>query len=255
MNDAIQMAIDAIEKDHDVRVLYAAESGSRAWGFASPDSDYDVRFVYAHPQNWYLSVFESRDVIEQMLPGDLDVSGWDLRKALRLMSKCNLAFNEWFDSPIVYREDAAFSGDIRRLIPHFFQPARALFHYLSMASSTHADYLSGDHVRLKKLFYFLRPVLACRWIEHARTQPPTQFSQLIAASWVSDDERSWIAELEAKKAVHRESETSELPAFLRPWMQAQLDHLALVGPALAQKIDVEHALLDEILQTWAVKSH
>lgn len=253
MNDAIQQAIDAIEKDCGVRVLYAAESGSRAWGFASPDSDYDVRFVYANPENWYLSVFEQRDVIERMLPGDLDVSGWDLRKSLRLMSKCNLAFNEWFDSPIVYREDTAFTSTIRRLIPSFFQPARALFHYLSMASSTYTDHLSGDRVRLKKLFYFLRPILACRWIEHTRAQPPTGFSLLLAAPWVSDEERGWIAELAAQKVVQREGDTSELPAFLRPWMQAQLDHLALIGPGLAHKADTDLALLDEVLQTWAIR--
>jgi uncharacterized protein len=253
MNEAIQQAIDAIEQELGARVLYAAESGSRAWGFASPDSDYDVRFVYAHPQNWYLSVFEARDVIERMLPGDLDVSGWDLRKSLRLMSKCNLAFNEWFDSPIVYREDPAFSAAVRHLIPQFFQPARALFHYLSMASSTHSDYLSGDQVRLKKLFYFLRPALACRWIEHTRTQPPTEFSRLLATPWVSDEERGWIAELEARKAVQREGDTSALPPFLRPWMQDQLDHLALIGPGLACKNEADPALLDDVLRAWVVR--
>nr|WP_199043576.1 nucleotidyltransferase domain-containing protein [Dyella sp. ASV24] len=252
MNDAIQLAIDSVEKDFGVRVLYAAESGSRAWGFASPDSDYDVRFIYAHPRDWYLSVFESRDVIERMLPGDLDVSGWDLRKALRLMSKCNLAFNEWFDSPIVYREDTAFAKAIRELIPHVFQPARALFHYLSMASSTHTEYLTGEQVRLKKLFYFLRPVLACRWIEHTRTQPPTAFSRLLAQPWVSDAEREWIAELEARKAVVREGDTSEIPAFLRPWMLTELDHLNRIGPTLASKHDADHALLDRVLRDWTV---
>lgn len=251
MIHAIQTAIDAIENELGVRVLYAAESGSRAWGFASPDSDYDVRFVYAHPQDWYLSVFESRDVIERMLPGDLDVSGWDLRKSLRLMSKCNLAFNEWFDSPIVYREDAAFAAEIRALIPRYFQPARALFHYLSMASSTHADYLFGEHVRLKKVFYFLRPVLACRWIEHARTQPPTEFARLTSADWVTDEERGWIAELESQKSTMREGETFVLPPFLARWMPMQLERLSRVGPALACKHEAEHAPLDRLLRDWS----
>lgn len=252
VNQAIQEAIDAIEAEHGVRVLYAAESGSRAWGFASPDSDYDVRFVYAHPRSWYVSVFKSRDVIERMLPGDLDVSGWELRKSLRLMAKCNLAFNEWFDSPIVYRDDAAFTSTIRRLIPPFFQPARALFHYLSMATSTHAEHLSGDQVRLKKLFYFLRPVLACRWIEHTRTQPPTAFSRLLEQPWVSQEERKWIAALEARKALLRESEHAALPPFLRPWMQEQLDHLALIGPKLGAKHEADHSLLDAVLRDWAI---
>src|SRR3954463_6570073 len=99
MNGNILQALGTIERDQGVKVLLAVESGSRAWGFASPDSDYDVRFIYAHPLDWYLGVLERRDVIECMLPGDLDVSGWELRKALRLLAKCNLALNEWIGSP------------------------------------------------------------------------------------------------------------------------------------------------------------
>jgi predicted nucleotidyltransferase len=250
MDAAIQSAIDDIEREHDVRVLYAAESGSRAWGFASPDSDYDVRFVYVHATDWYLQVFEQRDVIERMLPGDLDVSGWELRKALRLMTKCNLAFNEWFDSPIVYRADDAFAEQVRRLIARHFQPTRALFHYLSMARNTHDEHLIDDTVRLKKLFYFLRPILACRWIEHARRQPPTRFAELLAAPWVSGEERSWIAELEARKALASEGDREALPAALRPWMRRQLDHFAAVGPGLASMMDVDEAALDATLQRW-----
>lgn len=250
MEAAIQSAIDDIEREYGVRVLYAAESGSRAWGFASPDSDYDVRFVYAHAPEWYLKVFEQRDVIERMLPGDLDVSGWELRKALRLMAKCNLAFNEWFDSPIVYRADEAFADHACQLIAHHFQPARALFHYLSMATTTHDEHLVDDTVRLKKLFYFLRPILACRWIEHARTQPPTRFAQLLAAPWVSAEERGWIAELEARKALASEGDREALPAALRPWMREQLDHFATIGPGLARKMDIDEAALDATLLRW-----
>lgn len=251
MHEAIQSAIVNIEHELGVRVLYAAESGSRAWGFASPDSDYDVRFVYAHPRDWYLSVFEQRDVIERMLPGDLDVSGWDLRKSLRLLSKCNLAFNEWFDSPIVYQADEAFVLEVRALIAQFFQPARALFHYLGMARSTYADHLAGDEVRLKKLFYFLRPILACRWVEHTRTQPPTAFAQLLAAPWVNDAERAWIGELEVRKAIARESESEPMPAFLRSWMLAQSDYFEQIGATLARPVEAEHALLDTTLRRWA----
>jgi predicted nucleotidyltransferase len=254
MNSAIQSAIADVERDYGIRVLYAAESGSRAWGFASPDSDYDVRFVYVHPLDWYLKVFEPRDVIERMLPGDLDVSGWELRKALRLMAKCNLAFNEWFDSPIVYRTDPVFAGHARELIARFFQPARALFHYLNMAATTHAEHLADDTVRLKKLFYFLRPILACRWIEHARTQPPTRFAQLLSAPWVSDEEREWIARLEARKVLASEGDREALPGFLRPWMSEQLAHFAAIGPGLAQKAEIDQALLDDALRRWVPAS-
>src|SRR5436190_8518118 len=101
MKARILEALASIEAGEGVRILMAVESGSRAWGFASPDSDYDVRFVYAHERDWYLSIFDKRDVIELMLPDRLDVNGWDLRKSLRLFSKCNLAMNEWIGSPIL----------------------------------------------------------------------------------------------------------------------------------------------------------
>src|SRR5262249_9363242 len=104
MREYILNELSRIEKEHDVRVLMAVESGSRAWGFASPDSAYDVPFIYVHNRDWYLSVFEGRDTIEEMLPQSLDLSGWDLRKTLRLFSNCNLALNEWLGSPIVYSE-------------------------------------------------------------------------------------------------------------------------------------------------------
>lgn len=250
MNEAIQAALDEIEREFDVRVLYAAESGSRAWGFASPDSDFDVRFVYAHKHDWYVSVFDQRDVIERMLPGDLDVSGWELRKSLRLSSRCNLAFNEWFDSPIVYRQDPSFVLDIQQVVTSCFQPARALFHYLSMARGTYADHLESEQVRIKKLFYFLRPILACRWIEHARSQPPTRFAALVAAPWVSDEERSWIADIEARKAITREGGLESVPDFLRQWMLQAMEHFQATGHQWAERSDVDHGLLDTTLRRW-----
>lgn len=137
-----------------MRVLLAVESGSRAWGFASPDSDYDVRFVHVHEPAWYLTVFESRDVIETMLPGELDVSGWDLRKSLRLFSKCNLALNEWLGSPVVYSETSEFRSELRALIPMFFNPTRATHHHRNMAKQALSNLTSENQISIKKL---LRP--------------------------------------------------------------------------------------------------
>lgn len=247
MTPAILDALTEIERVHGVRVLFAAESGSRAWGFASPDSDWDVRFIYVHPRDWYLSVFESRDVIEAMLPGDLDLSGWDLRKTLRLFAKCNLALNEWLGSPIVYRQDGAFADALRAQLPRYFQPARGLFHYLSMARGTFADHLSGERVRLKKVFYFLRPILACRWIEHARSQPPTEFARLLDAEWVTEAEREFIWELRRRKELASERDAEPLADSVRAWMIEQVAHCERVGPALAQPLDTDASALDRIL--------
>lgn len=247
MRDAIARAISDIEQKHDVRVLYAAESGSRAWGFASPDSDYDVRFIYVHLRDWYLSIGEPRDVIEAMLPGDLDLSGWDLRKALRLFLRGNSALNEWLDSPIVYAERSDLAVRMRALLPTAFKAPAAYHHYLRMAQGVHAEHLAADRVRIKKLFYVLRPLLACRWIEHAGTQPPTAFASLLAASWVSSPERAMIAELEEAKAVAGEGERIELSDAARTWLDGELQRAVAAAAALGSTANLRSETLDGLM--------
>jgi len=158
MKHQILAALAEVEQQHSVRVLLAVESGSRAWGFASQDSDYDVRFIYTHPRDWYIRVFEQRDVIEPQGEGLLDPSGWELRKALRLLSKCNLALNEWLNSPIVYREAEGFRCQLQVLIPAFFNPIAAVHHYLSMARTAFDARESGGTISAKKLFYACAPL-------------------------------------------------------------------------------------------------
>ena len=88
MRAYVAAKLGAVAAEEGVRVLYAAESGSRAWGFASPDSDHDVRFIYAHERDWYVSLWEDRDVVERGIDEKLvDLAGWDIRKALRLLLK------------------------------------------------------------------------------------------------------------------------------------------------------------------------
>lgn len=166
-----------IERRHDVRVLFACESGSRGWGFASPDSDYDVRFVYVHRPVWYLSVEPQRDVIEVPISDELDVGGWELRKALQLMHRSNPTLLEWLASPIVYREDPDAARRMRTLAPTFFG-AQGRWHYLSMAAKNFRGYLQGETVRLKKYLYVLRPLLAAQWIDAGRGMPPMRFADL-----------------------------------------------------------------------------
>jgi len=199
MRDEILAALRLIEAEAHVRILLAVESGSRAWGFASPDSDYDVRFIYVHEPPWYLSVFESRDVIEKMLPGELDVSGWDLRKSLRLFSKCNLALNEWLGSPVVYSETSEFRSELRALIPMFFNPTRATHHYRSMANQALSNLTSENQISIKKLLYAARALLACRWIRQNKSQPPTEF-HVVVEHVASVDERTYFSDLIARKS-------------------------------------------------------
>ena len=178
----VLQALDAIELEHDVRVLFACESGSRGWGFASPDSDYDVRFVYVHRLPWYLTVSAPRDVIELPISDELDVSGWELRKALQLLRKSNPTLLEWLDSPVVYREDARFAGRMRAFVPGFFRQESVRHHYLSMAKKNFRGYLQGETVRMKKYLYVLRPLLAVRWIDSGMGMPPMRFADLVAGT-------------------------------------------------------------------------
>lgn len=138
MRERVLDELERIEREHDVVVLYACESGSRAWGFASPDSDYDVRFVYVHQPEWYQRVEEPRDVIERPLSDELDISGWELRKALRLMRKSNPALLEWLGSPLVYREEPGVREELLWLGSAFHSVPGSRHHYLSMARKNYA---------------------------------------------------------------------------------------------------------------------
>ncbi|MBM7332729.1 MAG: nucleotidyltransferase domain-containing protein [Alcanivorax sp.] len=180
VREEIMARLAAAEREHGVRILMAVESGSRAWGFPSPNSDYDVRFVYAHPRDWYLSldVEDRRDVIEYEITDDIDLNGWDVRKALKLFAKSNPSFVEWIQSPIVYRDESGFAERARTLLPQVYAVDSGVFHYLSMADKNYRGYLKAQLVPLKKYFYALRPLLAIRWLERFRTPAPIEFDRL-----------------------------------------------------------------------------
>ena len=252
MRERIVEELRKLEQECQVRVLLAVESGSRAWGFASPDSDYDVRFIYAHPRDWYLSVLEQRDVIERMLPGDLDLSGWELRKALRLFAKCNLALNEWILSPEMYLSVPQFTGKLSALMPGFFNPIAGLHHYRRMAQASLEDNYRDGRMGIKKVFYVLRPLLACRWIEHLRTQPPTEFSRLAAAEWVDAAERAWIEDLLRQKALAAEKQQLEIEAGRITAIRSELDRYVSIAAALPGPQKAQMSELDELLRSTLV---
>lgn len=179
----IQEELLHMEVKEDARILYACESGSRAWGFPSQDSDYDVRFLYARRPEWYLSIdVENRpDVFERPISDSLDISGWDLRKALRLLRKSNPPLLEWFNSPIVYMSRDELMNKIRSLVPDYYSPIACHYHYLQMAKGNFKAYLTGEFVSHKKYFYVLRPLLAIKWIEEKRGPIPVLFSTLVNA--------------------------------------------------------------------------
>lgn len=177
MEKIIAEKLTEIEKAENVKIIHCIESGSRAWGFASPDSDYDVRFIYVRPREYYLRLNKTADIIEWQLDDVLDINGWDIKKALILLHKSNPTIFEWNGSPIVYRTTEQWKR-VSDIINGYFIKKSGVYHYLSTAKSNYREYLKGEQVRLKKYFYVLRPILACKWIIKEQTPPPMLFSEL-----------------------------------------------------------------------------
>ena len=224
MRTRILAELDAIEAREDVRIVYACESGSRAWGMASADSDYDVRFIYAHRPEWYLSLEPGKDVIELPINDELDISGWDLRKTLRLFGQSNPTLLEWLNSPIVYRERPEIVTSLRALIPTVFSPERCYHHYWHSASNFHRRYVSGEKRTLKGFFYFLRTLLAAVWIDARETPPPMQL-QALAEAMLPPDLHPELARLLGVKEAGRESDVAGEFGPLWAFAEAELGRL------------------------------
>jgi uncharacterized protein len=250
MRERFAAALSGIEAERSVRVLYACESGSRAWGFASTDSDYDVRFIYAHPRDWYLSVFEQRDVIELPLEGEDDINGWDLRKALRLLAKSNPVLLEWLQSPVVYKTDPLFHAELRALAGRFYSPQACHFHYFHMARKNFREHLCKAEVKLKKYFYVLRPVLACQWIERGMGMPPMAFMSLVDGLLPAGPLRTEIATLRQRKMAGDESGTIPQIAVIQNFLETELVRLGRNAPARPED-PVPQVELDRFLRRWA----
>lgn len=178
MKKKILEKLQEIEKTKKVEILFAVESGSRAWGFASPDSDYDIRFIYKHDLDYYLSLWEQPDVIEFMTEDDLDGSGWDLRKTIKLLAKSNAPLLEWLFSPVVYYENETFANTMRDLAKECFSPIAYLHHYLG-TTKNFMEVCEQEEVKLKSYFYALRTALAGKWIIEKNTFPPVNFMDLL----------------------------------------------------------------------------
>ena len=146
MKDKILEELRKIEETENVKIIMAIESGSRAWGFASPDSDYDVRFIYVRNKEDYLRLEGIRDVIEWRLDDTLDINGWDLKKALQLLHKSNPTVFEWCASPIVYMERAELAW-LKELLPRYFSIKKSLFHYWHMAETNYTRTATGNRSR------------------------------------------------------------------------------------------------------------
>ncbi|PEB55347.1 hypothetical protein CON65_24500 [Bacillus pseudomycoides] len=259
MRDKIQVELERIEKENDVKILFAVESGSRAWGFPSKDSDYDVRFVYIHQVEWYLSIDEKRDVIEYPISDVLDISGWDIRKALQLFAKSNPALLEWIRSPIFYSKSSDLPERLQKMSENHFNPKSTIYHYLHMASKNYREFLQDENVRLKKYFYVLRPILACKWLEERGTLPPVEFESLITELPLEHRILDKIKHLLRKKKAGVELDASPKIAGLNQFLEEQIAYYQEYAKGMEKGIgiDVEklNVLFRDLLFEISRKEH
>lgn len=219
------------EKHEDVRILMAIESGSRAWGVESTNSDYDVRFIYVRNKDWYVAVDfeEKRDVIEYEITDEIDLNGWDVRKSLRLFRKSNPAFVEWIQSSITYIESGAFRKQALSLLPDIYSVAKGIYHYRSMAKTNYRGYLRSDLVPLKKYFYVLRPLLSIRWLESKKCPAPIEFNKLFEFIDNSELQQAIDDLLEKKKSSLELTKGPAIPV-LNKFIESELERLESFNP-------------------------
>jgi uncharacterized protein len=220
----IQNILTQLSQEKDIQILYACETGSRAWGFPSPDSDYDIRFIYMHKRDWYLSLNEQKDTIEQMV-GDFDVTGWDIRKCLHLLKKSNAPLIERFQSPIEYMSDEGFRDEFKNLIAQYYSPIAVFYHHYSLATNFWEDLTDKEEIKLKSFFYLVRSLLSCNWIIHDDTVLPMQIEGLM--KYIDDDLKNRFRELIKLKATVGEKYLHKADVDLFEWIKTMFEKLAL----------------------------
>ncbi len=252
---AVDARLAAVAAEHGVAVPLAIESGSRAWGFPSPDSDYDCRFLFVRPAPDYLSPWLARDVIETPLDAVLDVGGWDVRKALQLLVKGNAAVLEWLRSPIAYDVDPAFRDVLLALADEVADRDAVRRHHHHVALGQREPLGDGTGVPLKRVFYALRPAVTLRWLrEHpGSTVAPMDLPTLMAQVEVADDVRAAVDEAVARKALTRELGTGDVPAPLLALIDDELgrhDDLTPDPPDPAPARARAAAVFREVVDRW-----
>jgi len=250
MREIIIEQLKEIEQHHNVKILFAVESGSRAWGFPSQDSDYDVRFVYIRHPDWYLSIDDKRDVIEVPINDMLDINGWDIRKALKLFRKSNPPLLEWLVSDIQYYEAYGFKEEMLRLRQQVFSPRASVHHYLSMAKGNFRTYLHGDQVKIKKYFYVLRPILACKWIEKYNTNPPVLFDELVSDLVMDVHLKREIDDLILRKKAGEELNLQNRVDVINDYIDKEIEHLTAFANSHIVELKDPTDILDQLYRRY-----
>lgn len=248
MKEKILEELKKIEKTYHVKVLYACESGSRAWGFPSKDSDFDVRFIYIHKRDWYLSIDQMRDVIELPINDLLDINGWELTKALRLYRKSNPPLLEWLHSGIVYYQAFSVIEKMKQHRDQVYKPTASLYHYLNMARANYRHFLQKEQVKIKKYFYVLRPVLAGKWIEKYHTIPPLEFQSLLEEIVPDGILKKEIQELLERKKRGDELDFEPRIESINEFVETEIEHLTDYAKSLEERIEDPTHLLNQLFR-------
>ena len=255
MRARVRADLARIAETEGVSVLLAVESGSRAWGFHSPDSDYDVRFIYAEPIDWHLTVAPGRDVIERPISDELDISGWNLRKTLGLILKSNAVALEWAQSPILYSAVDGFQAALLSFARDTLRRKPVIWHYLRLAQRQ-AERLRDEAgmIRLKRYFYVIRPVLALRWLrlQGDRADPPMHMDALLAGADLSPEAEAAIAALIAQKSTVKEMGAArDTPAVIDALIETEIAAaVAAVGTLPPEPAVQSRAQADALLRHW-----
>lgn len=244
MTPDIQKILGEIEEKENVKIILAVESGSRAYGIDSPDSDYDVRFIYIRNAAEYLKLNEGKDVIEWQLDDTLDINGWDIKKVLKLLYKSNASVFEWAASPIIYKTTPEFEK-LKGLLPHYFSKKRLVFHYYKLAKNNYKRYLQKDMVKAKEYFYVIRSILAAKWIIDKGTMPPMEFTKLEFDNEIKEDVNKL---LEMKKVTSNMGTITQIKQ-LHQWIEKSLKNIEDIANSIESDYYDWNALNDYFTST------
>lgn len=252
--EAIARELDYIERVNKVRILYACEAGSRAWGFSSRNSDFDVRFVYLRPMREYLSLLDRRDTLDwrvsardNALGADLDGHGWDLRKFLRLMRSSNPSVYDWLGSPIVYREDPRWNL-VRREARDCFQPRKSVYHHLGVCG-TEIKLIGNGHASAKAYCYLVRSVLSAKWTLLRRTPAPLEVTKLMDAV-LEPRMRPVVERLLAEKAQTNEITRIQRISALDEWVDESMTDIRASVSGVESTEKASFDALDDIFMQF-----
>ncbi|MCP4180620.1 MAG: nucleotidyltransferase domain-containing protein [bacterium] len=204
MNEIILQKLKEIELAYNIKILYACESGSRACGFNSIDSNYDVRFIYLYKKDWYLSVDKRKDIIELPVDETLYISGWCLQKTLSLLKDSNPSLFEYFKSPIVYIKNNTFFTDFTELMSYYYSPKKCFLHYFNKAKHNYRDCSDKNHITIKEYLCIIRSILSCLWIQKNKDSVPLDFDLLIKSGIKNAEFKETVRKLASDKTNRTE---------------------------------------------------